>query len=114
MLNLIAFDANTARFKIAFCKRRKGSTNDFDEMQIIFDKTGSPAFDSTRAVKKSFSFNTGGILMKAICYLIIKGNPNGWSGLFMTELDFTKVHQIAYGNQAQTTAQNLSKQFGRK
>ena len=30
MLNLIAFDANTARFKIAFCKRRKGSTNDFD------------------------------------------------------------------------------------
>ena len=26
--------------------------------------------------------------MKAICYLIIKGNPNGWSGLFMTELDF--------------------------
>lgn len=87
MLNLIAFDANTARFKIAFCKRRKGSTNDFDEMQIIFDKTGTPAFDSLRAAKKSFSFNTGAFDEG---YLLFgyQGNPNGWSGLFMTELDF--------------------------
>lgn len=87
MLNLIAFDANTARFKIAFCKRRKGSTNDFDKMQIIFDKTGTPAFDSTRAVKKSFSFNTGAF-DEGYLLFNYQGNPNGWSGLFMTELDF--------------------------
>lgn len=87
MLNLIAFDANTARFKIVFCKRRKGSTNDFDEMQIIFDKTGSPAFDSYRAVKKSFSFNTGAF-DEGYLLFNYQGNPNGWSGLFMTELDF--------------------------
>lgn len=87
MLNLIAFDTNTARFIIAFCKRRKGSTNDFDEMQIIFDKTGSPAFNSERAVKKSFSFNTGAF-DEGYLLFNYQGNPNGRSGLFMTELDF--------------------------
>lgn len=87
MLNLTAFDANTARFKIIFCKRRKGSTNDFDKMQIIFDKTGSPAFDSNRAIKKSFSFNTGAF-DEGYLLFNYQGNPSGWSGLFMTELDF--------------------------
>ena len=87
MLNLIAFDTNTARFKIAFCKRKKGSTNDFDEMQMIFDKTGTPAFDSSRTVKKSFSFNTGAF-DEGYLLFNYQGNPNGWSGLFMTELDF--------------------------
>ena len=86
MLNLIAFDSNTARFKIAFCKRRKGSTNDFDEMQVIFDKTENPAFDSTRAIKKSFSFNTGAF-DEGYLLFNYQGIPNVWSGLFMTELD---------------------------
>ena len=88
MLNLTAFDTNTARFKIAFCKRRKGSTNDFDEMQVIFDKAGNPgAFDATKAVKKSFSFNTGAF-DEGYLLFNYQGNPTGWSGLFMTELDF--------------------------
>jgi phage minor structural protein, N-terminal domain protein len=87
MLNLIAFDANTSRFEIVFCKRRKGSTNDFDEMQTIFDKTGSPAFNSDRAIKKSFSFNTG-TFDEGYLLFNYQGYPNVWSGLFMTELDF--------------------------
>lgn len=87
MFNLTAFDANTARFKIAFCKRRKGSTNDFDEMQTIFDKTGSPAFNSDRAVKESFSFNTGAF-DEGYLLFNYQGLPNVWSGMFMTELDF--------------------------
>lgn len=87
MLNLIAFDANTARVKITFCKRRKGSTNDFDEAQTIFDKTGSPAFNSDRAVKESFSFNTGAF-DEGYLLFNYQGRPNVWSGMFMTELDF--------------------------
>lgn len=87
MLNLTAFDANTARVKITFCKRRKGSINDFDEKQIIFDKTGSPAFNSDRAVKESFSFNTGAF-DEGYLLFSYQGYPNVWSGMFMTELDF--------------------------
>lgn len=88
ILNLTAFDTNTARFKIVFCKRKKGSTNDFDEMQVIFDKAGNPgAFDATKAVKKSFSFNTGAF-DEGYLLFNYQGNPSGWSGLFMTELDF--------------------------
>ena len=87
MLNLIAFDANTARVKITFCKRRKGSINDFDEKQVIFDKTGSPAFNSDRAVKKTFSFNTGAF-DEGYLLFEYQGRPNVWSGMFMTELDF--------------------------
>ena len=87
MLNLIAFDANTSRFRIVFYKRRKGSTDDYDEMQVIFDQNGSPAFDSTRAVKKSFSFNTGDF-DEGYLGFSYNGNSGGWSGLFMTELDF--------------------------
>lgn len=87
MLNLIAFDANTARVKITFCKRRKGSINDFDEKQVILDKTGSPAFNSDKAVKKSFSFNTGAF-DEGYLLFEYQGRPNVWSGMFMTELDF--------------------------
>lgn len=88
MLNMLAFDANTARFKVELRKRKKNSANqDYDEIQTIFDKTGNPAFDSTKAVKKSFKFNTGDFDNGYLVF-IYDGNPNGWSGLFMTELDF--------------------------
>lgn len=87
-LNLLAFDANTARVRITLRKRKKDSTNpDYDEVQTIFDKTGSPAFSSHEAVKRTFKFNTGDFDNG---YLLFQytGNPTGWSGLFMTELDF--------------------------
>lgn len=87
MLNLTAFDANTARFKITFCKRRKSSTNDFEEAQVIFDKTGSSAFNSDKAIKKTFSFNTGAF-DEGYLLFEYQGRPNVWSGMFMTELDF--------------------------
>lgn len=88
MLNMLAFDANTARFTIELRKRKKDSANqDYDEIQTIFDKTGNPAFDSTKAVKKSFKFNTGDFDNGYLSFSY-EGNPTGWSGLFMTELDF--------------------------
>lgn len=88
ILNLLAFDANTARVRITLRKRKKDSTDlDYDEVQTIFDKTGSPAFSSERAVKRSFKFNTGDFDNG---YLVFQyfGNSSGWSGMFMTELDF--------------------------
>lgn len=87
MLNLTAFDTNTKYFSIVFRKRKKGSTRDFEDFQIIFRKTESPAFDSTRAIKKSFSFNTGDFDEGYLAFFY-DGNYSGWSGLFMTELDF--------------------------
>lgn len=86
MLNLTAFDANTKYFSIVFRKRKKGSTRDFEDFQLIFRKTESPAFDSTRAIKKSFSFNTGDFDEGYLAFFY-DGNLSGWSGLFMTELD---------------------------
>lgn len=88
ILNLLAFDSNTAQVRITLRKRKKDSTNpDYDEVQTIFNKTGTPAFNSDRAVKRSFKFNTGDFDNG---YLLFQyyGNPNGWSGMFMTELDF--------------------------
>ena len=88
ILNLLAFDTNTARVRITLRKRKKDSANsDYDEVQTIFDKTGSPAFSSERALKRSFKFNTGDFDNG---YLVFQyfGNPTGWSGMFMTELDF--------------------------
>ncbi len=88
ILNLLAFDANTARVRITLRKRKKDSTNpDYDEVQTIFANTGSPAFSSNEAVKRTFKFNTGDFDNG---YLLFEyyGNPTGWSGMFMTELDF--------------------------
>lgn len=86
MLNLTAFDTNTKYFSIVFRKRKKGSTRDFEDFQLIFQKTESPAFNSNRAVKKSFSFNTGDFDEGYLAFFY-DGNFSGWSGLFMTELD---------------------------
>nr|DAP25749.1 MAG TPA: tail protein [Caudoviricetes sp.] len=88
MLNMLAFDANTARFTVELRKRKKNSVNqDYDEIQTIFDKTGNPAFNSERAFKRSFKFNTGDFDNGYLLFSY-EGNPTGWSGLFMTELDF--------------------------
>ncbi|MFS9334807.1 phage tail spike protein [Streptococcus peroris] len=84
-LNLTAFDANTARVRITLRKYKKDVNQEV--VQTIFDKTGTPAFDSTKAVKKSFKFNTGDF-DKGYLVFEYTGNPNGWSGMFMTELDF--------------------------
>ena len=87
ILNLTAFDANTKNIKISFCKRKKGSASDFEEKQEIFNKTGSPVFSSHEAVKRTFKFNVGDF---DDGYLLFEyqGNTSGWSGMFMTELDF--------------------------
>ena len=88
MLNMLGFDANSKSFKVYFCKRKKGSTADFEGKQLIFEKNGSPIFDSSMAVKKSFKFNVGGFDDGYLQFEYV-GNDNGrWAGLFMTELDF--------------------------
>ena len=88
MLNMLGFDANSKSFKVYFCKRKKGSTADFEGKQLIFEKNGSPIFDSFMAVKKSFKFNVGDFDDGYLQFEYV-GNDNGrWAGLFMTELDF--------------------------
>lgn len=87
ILNITAFDANTKNVKISFCKRKKGSTSDFEEKQEIFNKTGSPAFSSHEALKRTFKFNIGDF-DEGYLLFEYQGNPFGWSGMFMTELDF--------------------------
>lgn len=88
MLNMLGFDANSKSFKVYFCKRKKGSTADFEGKQLIFEKNGSPIFDSSMAVKKSFKFNVGDFDDGYLQFEYV-GNDNGrWASLFMTELDF--------------------------
>lgn len=88
MLNMLGFDTNSKSFKIYFCKRKKGSTADFEEKQLIFEKNGSPIFNSSMAIKKSFKFNVGDFDDGYLQFEYV-GNDNGrWAGLFMTELDF--------------------------
>ena len=87
ILNITAFDANTKNVKISFCKRKKGSSADFEEKQEIFNKTDSPAFSSHEALKRTFKFNIGEF-DEGYFLFEYQGNPSGWSGMFMTELDF--------------------------
>ena len=92
IFNILAFDNNSKYFRVYFCKRKKGSSADFEQKQLIFD--GKPrwldgaVFDNGRAVKKSFKFNVGDYDDGYLQFEYERNNPNKWGGLFMTELDF--------------------------
>lgn len=88
MLNMLGFDNNSKSFKIYFCKRKKGSTADFEEKQVIFEWSGNPIFNNSKAVKKSFNFNVGDFDDGYLQFEYLRNDPNRWGGLFMTELDF--------------------------
>ena len=90
--NVLGFDSNSKYFRVYFCKRKKGSTADFEEKQLVFD--GKPrwvdgsVFDNAKAIKKTFKFNVGDYDDGYLQFEYEKSNPNKWGGLFMTELDF--------------------------
>lgn len=88
MLNMLGFGANSQSFKIYFCKRRKGAVVEFQQKQLIFSGEGSPIFDSSKAVKKSFKFNVDDFDEGYLQFEYLRGDPNRRGGLFMTELDF--------------------------
>lgn len=92
VLNILGFDNNSKYFRIYFCKRKKGSTADFEEKQLVFDGnpqwTDGPVFNNSKAIKKSFQFNVGNFDDGYLQFEYDRNNPNEWSGLFMTELDF--------------------------
>ena len=92
MLNMLGFDNNSKYLKIYFCKRKKGSTADFEEKQLIYDGkprwTNGPVFNNEKTVKKSFKFNIGEFDDGYLQFEYDRNNPNKWGGLFMTELDF--------------------------
>ena len=92
MLNILGFDTNSKYFQIYFCKRKKGSTADFEEKQLLFDGnpqwTDGPVFNDSKAIKKSFQFNVGNFDDGYLQFEYEKNNPNKWGGLFLTELDF--------------------------
>ena len=91
-LNFLGFDNNSKMFKVYFCKRRKGSTADFEEKQLVYDGkprwTDGPILVGNRAIKKSFQFNVGNFDDGYLQFEYDKNNPNKWGGLFLTELDF--------------------------
>lgn len=91
-LNILGFDNNSKYFKVYFCKRKKGSTADFEEKQLVFEGrpqwTDGPVFSNTKTVKKSFKFNIGEFDDGYLQFEFDRNNPNKWGGLFMTELDF--------------------------
>ncbi|MDU4522887.1 MAG: phage tail spike protein [Streptococcus parasanguinis] len=92
MLNILGFDTNSKYFQIYFCKRKKGSTADFEEKQLLFDGnpqwTDGPVFNDSKAIKKSFQFNVGNFDDGYLQFEYERNNTNKWGGLFMTELDF--------------------------
>lgn len=87
-LNVLGFDTNSISFSIYLCKRRKGSTSDYDVKQEIFSQSSYTIFGNTRAAKKSLRVETGEFDEGYLQFEYV-GNDNGrWAGLFMTELDF--------------------------
>ena len=91
-LNILGFDNNSKYLKIYFCKRKKGSTADYEEKQLVFDgrplRVDGPVFNSSKPIKKSFQFNIGDFDDGYLQFEYDRNNPNKWGGLFMTELDF--------------------------
>ena len=92
IFNILAFDNNSKYFKVYFCKRKKGSSMNFEQKQLVFDGqprwNDGPVFDNEKAVKKSFKFNVGDYDDGYLQFEYDRNNPNKWGGLFMTELDF--------------------------
>lgn len=92
IFNILAFDSNSKYFRVYFCKRKKGSSADFEQKQLVFDGspkwTNGPVFDNTKAIKKTFKFNVGDFDDGYLQFEYDRNNPNKWGGLFMTELDF--------------------------
>ena len=92
IFNILAFDNNSKYFRVYFCKRKKGSSANFEEKQLVFDGrpqwTNGPVFSNEKTVKKSFKFNIGDFDDGYLQFEYDKNNPNKWGGLFMTELDF--------------------------
>jgi phage minor structural protein len=92
IFNILAFDNNSKYFRVYFCKRKKGSSANFEQKQLVFD--GQPrwvdgaVFDNGKTVKKSFKFNVGDYDDGYLQFEYDRNNPNKWGGLFMTELDF--------------------------
>ena len=91
-LNILGFDNNSKYFRVYFCKRKKGSSADFEKKQLVFDGspkwTNGPVFSNEKTVKKTFKFNVGDFDDGYLQFEYDRNNPNKWSGLFMTELDF--------------------------
>ena len=91
-LNFLGFDNNSKYLKIYFCKRKKGSTADFEEKQLVFSGTpqwtDGPVLNNSKSIKKSFKFNVGDFDDGYLQFEYDRNNPNKWGGLFMTELDF--------------------------
>ena len=92
IFNILAFDNNSKYFRVYFFKRKKGSSADFEQKQLVFNGspkwTNGPVFDNTKAIKKTFKFNVGDFDDGYLQFEYDRNNPNKWGGLFMTELDF--------------------------
>lgn len=92
VLNILGFDNNSKYFRVYFCKRKKDSSMNFQQKQLVFDGKSrwvdGPVFDNSKAVKKTFKFNVGDYDDGYLQFEYDRNNPEKWGGLFMTELDF--------------------------